>query len=55
MPIEIRELVIRATTLADSEPADELEEAPQSEEDRKEIVADCVKQVLEILERKRQR
>jgi Family of unknown function (DUF5908) len=55
MPVEIRELVIRAvTTLEAQEPA----RSPQSQssaEDRQAIVQECVRQVLRILQKKKER
>jgi hypothetical protein len=54
MPIEIRELVIRATV----QPGGGEKEATQNKRDgesREEIVAECVEQVLEILRKERER
>jgi hypothetical protein len=53
VPIEIKELVIRATveTGAGEKPSAK----PGGPEQRKEIVTDCVEQVLEILRRERER
>jgi hypothetical protein len=54
MAVEIRELVIRASTKADGEDDDESGPAtPNPEMD--ELVAKAVKQVLRILERKQER
>ncbi|MCA9988253.1 MAG: hypothetical protein KDE09_07725 [Anaerolineales bacterium] len=57
MPIEIRELVIRATVQDDEAPADADTQAATSldEEAVEKIVAECVRQVLEILARKDER
>ena len=53
MPIEIKDLVIRATVEPGGAGAPS---APAKGEDRiQDIVADCVEQVLEILRRDRER
>ena len=55
MPVEIRELVIRAIT---SMPASDEEEKPgnnQSATDREVIVQECVRQVMSILKKKEER
>ncbi len=54
MPVEIRELTIRATLIPKGEEkrtAQEREKAGVSEE----LVAECVEQVLEILRKERER
>ena len=53
MPVEIRELLIRATVAA-PRPA-EGPDAGAPEQDIEEIVAMCVEQVLEILRREKER
>ncbi len=54
MPVEIRELIIRANITAD--PGDDTEDGGQGGSvDKKEIISACVEQVLKILERSRQR
>jgi len=53
MPVEIRELVIRATVSAER-PA-ETPGADARGQETEEIVATCVEQVLEILRRERER
>ncbi len=55
MPIEIRELVIKASITKsvseeDSRPSPETDTA-----DREEIIADCVEQVMEILKNQAER
>jgi hypothetical protein len=50
MPVEVKELIIRAILTDHS-----LGEEPESESGTDEIVARCVEQVLEIIERKRER
>ena len=57
MPIEIRELVIRAIAVSDDKNADSNEEsqvrtAAGVQED---IVQECVRQVLKILEKQKER
>lgn len=54
MPIEIRELVIRATVDPEKEESSgsTTGQAPSATQD---IVAECVEQVLEILRRERER
>lgn len=55
MPIEIRELVIRARVEAPP-PTATTPQAPQrGAEDLREIVAECVEQVLEILRQRDER
>ena len=54
MPVEIRELVIRAVTTSDSESETILPEQ-SSQNDREEIVQECVKQVLRILKKEKER
>ncbi len=53
MPIEIKELVIRATI----DPKGETREGHGGKPDRlrEDVVAECVEQVLEILRRRRER
>jgi hypothetical protein len=62
MPVEIRELVIRAVARVearDSETEDEdFDEPPRAQEpvdDRQAIVQECVRQVLRILQQKKER
>lgn len=54
MPIEIRELVIRATVEDGEKPRQE-NAAPQEQNDQQQIIEECVEQVLKILERKNER
>lgn len=53
MPVDIRELVIRATVEAPRTP----ESAPPdgAEQNTEDVVSTCVEQVLEILRRERER
>ncbi len=62
MPVEIKELIIRANIVDNSDAtnlnSDEHNLAPQMEknyEQKDEIIAACVAQVLKILERKKER
>lgn len=56
MPVEIRELIIRAVTTAES---DQTEDRPRQDLDsgfdREAIIQACVKQVLRILKKKEER
>lgn len=55
MPLEIRELHIK-TTVGDDRKADaDRQQGLRREESREALVAECVEQVLEILERKTER
>ena len=53
MPIEIKELVIRATV--EQSGADKKAGGRESGKDRSELVAECVEQVLEILRKRGER
>jgi hypothetical protein len=53
MPVEIRELVIRATV--ETQRAPETIASDGRDQDIEEIVAQCVEQVLEALKRERER
>lgn len=53
MPIEIRELVIRATVGKEEEKGKK--GGGMDEASREEIVAECVEQVMEILRRRNER
>ena len=53
MPVEIRELVIKATVGSPRTP--ESGESESRERELEEIVATCVEQVLEILRREKER
>ena len=55
MPVEIRELVIRAVTTLETK---ELPEAPQAQAvsgDQEAIIQECVRQVLRILQKSKER
>ena len=55
MPIEIRELVIKATIEEPSQAKGTSAPSASSREDRQGIVADCVEQVMEILRNRAER
>ena len=55
MPIEIRELVIKATVGEDQGASSESSSGFDSELDINEIVNQCVSQVMEIIKQKRER
>jgi hypothetical protein len=55
MPIEIRELVIRATVERGSEPEARSASARRPENERQDLVAECVEQVLQILRQEHER
>jgi len=54
MPVEIKELVIRAVTTAESD-SDDLPQGSGSAADTEAIIQECVKQVLKILKKKMER
>lgn len=58
MPVEIRELVIRATAVDSDEErelSEDLSSRSTSSESRDRLVEECVRQVLEILRRREER
>lgn len=55
MPVEIRELVIRATVEPGSEKNESADKARSAAEANGTIVSECVEQVLEILRKERER
>jgi len=55
MPVEIRELVIRAVIAAQAEDDDERQETDQSPVDQESILQECVRQVMNILKKKEER
>jgi hypothetical protein len=61
MPVEIRELIIRAVTTGtptdaeqEQDTADE-QPAQESSDDRQEIIEECVRQILRILQQQKER
>ncbi len=55
MPIEIRELIIRATITGGEGVGRERSQTGYDDTGEKEIIAECVEQVLKILERQKER
>ncbi len=55
MPVEIKELIIRATTTETQENASTGVKYPQIIEDKEAIIAECVKQTLKILKKSKER
>ena len=55
MPVEIRELIIRAVVKDEPNTARHSDSEPYQQQDTQAIVADCVKQVLKVLQRKQER
>lgn len=55
MPVEIKELIIRAIVAPTPEPPPAAAPGRLSEEEQEAIVAACVRQVLQILARARER
>ena len=54
MPVEVKELVIKAV-VDDQTKKDDEKKKPDAKIDRTEIIEDCVEQVLEILQREKER
>jgi hypothetical protein len=54
MPIEIRELVIRVT-VRPPEPDSQRSPSQRLDDERNELVAECVEQVMRILQEQRER
>jgi hypothetical protein len=55
MPVEIKELVIRAVAAADAQDSEGSPQSRLSPEEREAIVEECVRQVLRILKKKAER
>ncbi|MFO1430289.1 MAG: DUF5908 family protein [Candidatus Competibacteraceae bacterium] len=55
MPVEIKELIIRATTTETQENVSSGVKYPQVSDDKEAIIAECVKQVLKILKKSKER
>ncbi len=55
MPVEIKELIIRATITGDSEEGRPEPGDTVGSPDREEIISACVDQVLKIIERSKER
>ena len=55
MPVEIRELVIRAVTTSEAEGEQETPQAQAVAGDQEAIIQECVRQVLRILQKSKER
>ncbi len=55
MPVEIRELIIRAVVADDRDKENDAPDPALTGPDREALVQECVRQVLKILERSRER
>lgn len=55
MPVEIRELVIRAEIDPQQGQGQESGQNPGSASDREQLIRDCVEQVMEIIRQKEER
>lgn len=55
MPVEIREIVIRAIASPDGEASENQSDPRQSAIDKEAIVQECVRQVMNILKKKEDR
>lgn len=55
MPVEIRELIIRAVTTPEAESHEELARPPESADGRDAVIEACVKQVMRILQKTKER
>jgi hypothetical protein len=55
MPVEIKELVIRAVTTLEAEDGENKPESSTSSVDHEAIVQECVRQVMSILKKKEER
>jgi hypothetical protein len=55
MPVEIKELIIRAVVTADQENSAVLPQTETRAEDREAIIQECVRQVLRILQKMKDR
>ncbi|MDH3974153.1 MAG: DUF5908 family protein [Deltaproteobacteria bacterium] len=55
MPVEIRELVIKASVTESASEQQSVDSSESGASDREEIIADCVEQVMEILRKQSER
>ena len=55
MPVEIRELVIRAVTTLEAEEAQDAPQVQAAAADQEAIIQECVRQVLRILQKSKER
>ena len=55
MPVEIKELIIRAVAVGGEEKSSSASPSQVTDTDKEAIVAACVRQILQILKRSRER
>jgi len=55
MPVEIKELIIRAVTLSEPEQSEKISSSVDQREERDALVQECVRQVMQILKKERER
>ncbi len=55
MPVEVKELIIRAVTKLEEENSENLPQSQESADDKEAIIQECVRQVLRILEKTKER
>ena len=55
MPVEIKELIIRAVVTDEQENGQTVPATPMSADDKDDIIEACVKQVLQILRKSKER
>jgi hypothetical protein len=55
MPVEIRELVIRAVTNLEAQDTEQSAPAQASPADKEAIIQECIRQVLRILQKSKER
>jgi hypothetical protein len=55
MPVEIRELVIRAVTTTEAKDSQDEPQAQAAGNDQEVIIQECVRQVLRILQKNKER
>lgn len=55
MPVEIRELIIRAVVASGDRSSESSPSVQMSDEDREALIRECVKQVLRILKKEQER
>lgn len=55
MPVEIRELIIKATTTVQNGQNQPISDAQQTSYEQEAIIEECVQRVLKILERHKER
>jgi hypothetical protein len=55
MPVEIRELVIRAVVTSEAQDSGRSPQVQESPESREALIQECVRQILRILQKKKER